>query len=89
MRVEVDKLFRAQREGRRIQPDQMLEPLLTLQEAADYLRLTPSALYSQRYKGENPGALGIRVGKKVLYRPADINRFLEDQLARADAARRP
>ncbi|HZD23735.1 MAG TPA: helix-turn-helix domain-containing protein [Acidimicrobiia bacterium] len=58
----------------------MAEPLLTLQEAADYLRLTPSALYSQRYKGEEPGTLGIRVGKKILYRPADINRFLDERL---------
>ena len=60
-----------------------------LQEAADYLRLTPSALYSQRYKGEDPGALGIRVGKKVLYRPADIDHFLDERLAEAQATRRP
>jgi hypothetical protein len=66
----------------------MPEPLLTLQEAADYLRLTPSAIYSQRYKGEKPGALGIRVGKKVLYRPADIERYLDERLAEAEAARR-
>ena len=46
----------------------MPEPLLTLKEAADYLRLTPSALYAQRHRGEKPGALGIRVGRKVLYR---------------------
>jgi hypothetical protein len=67
----------------------MPEPLLTLQEAADYLRLTPSALYSQRYKGEEPGALGIRVGKKVLYRPADIERYLDERRAEAHAARHP
>ena len=59
----------------------MPEPLLTLQEAADYLRLTPSALYTQRHRGEKPGALGIRVGRKILYRPSDITRFLEEQLA--------
>lgn len=41
----------------------MPEPLLTLKEAADYLRLTPSALYTQRHRGEKPGALGIRVGR--------------------------
>jgi hypothetical protein len=61
----------------------MAEPLLTLREAADYLRLTPSALYTQRHRGEKPGALGIRVGRKILYRPADINRFLDEQLADA------
>jgi hypothetical protein len=55
------------------------------EEAADYLRLTPSALYCQRYKGENPGALGIRVGKKVLYRPADIHRYPDKLVAEAHA----
>ena len=59
----------------------MPEPLLTLKEAADYLRLTPSALYTQRHRGEKPGALGIRVGKKILYRPSDIERFLHERLA--------
>jgi hypothetical protein len=61
----------------------MPEPLLTLKEAANYLRLTPSALYTQRYRGEKPGALGIRVGKRVLYRPSDIDRFLNERLAEA------
>ena len=57
------------------------EPLLTLNEVADYLRLTPSALYTQRHRGEKPGALGIRVGRKILYRPSDINAFLDEQFA--------
>ena len=57
------------------------EPLLTLNEVADYLRLTPAALYTQRHRGEKPGALGIRVGRKILYRSSDITRFLDEQLA--------
>lgn len=64
----------------------MPEPLLTLKEAADYLRLTPSALYGQRHRGEKPGALGIRVGRKVLYRPSDIESFLDERLAEAFAS---
>lgn len=64
----------------------MPELLLTLKEAADYLRLTPSALYTQRYRGEKPGALGIRVGRRILYRPSDIERFLEERLAEAFAS---
>jgi hypothetical protein len=63
-----------------------MERLLTLEETAEYLRLTPGALYTQRYRGERPGALGIRVGRKVLYRPSDINRFLEERLNEADQA---
>jgi len=50
------------------------EPLLTLKEAAAYLRSTPGALYTQRHRGEKPGALGIRVGNMILYRRSDIDR---------------
>lgn len=57
--------------------------LLTVTEAADYLRLTPSALYSQRYRSENPGALGIRVGRKIIYRKTDIDNYLDGLLAEA------
>jgi hypothetical protein len=63
-----------------------LAPLLTLREAADYLRLTPAALYTQRHRGTKPGALGIRVGRKILYRPSDINRYLDEQLAESQHA---
>lgn len=63
----------------------MPEPLLTLKETAEYLRLTPGALYMQRYRGEKPGALGIRVGKRILYRPSDIDRFLDERLSQVDA----
>jgi hypothetical protein len=67
----------------RTQSERMPEPLLTLKEAADYLRLTPAALYTQRHRGDKPGALGIRVGRKILYRPSDIDRFLDEQLERS------
>lgn len=59
------------------------ESLLTLKETADYLRLTPAALYTQHHRGEKPGALGMRVARKILFRPSDIDRFLEEQLERA------
>jgi hypothetical protein len=64
----------------------MPERLLTVNEIAEYLRLTPGALYTQRYRGEKPGALGIRVGKKILYRPSDIDRFLEEKVGEIDVA---
>jgi len=59
----------------------MHEPLLTLKETADYLRLTPAALYTQRHRGDKPGVLGVRVGRKILYRPSDINQYLDELLA--------
>jgi len=61
-----------------------MERLMTLDEAADYLRLTPGALYTQRHRREKPGALGIRVGRQILYRPSDIDRFLNERLSEAD-----
>lgn len=73
--------------GYQVRSVQLPEALLTVQEAADYLRLTPGALYTQRYRGEDPGALGIRVGKKLLYRTADIDRFLDERLAETQAGR--
>jgi len=60
------------------------EQLLTLEETAEYLRLTPGALYTQRYRREKPGVLGIRVGRRVLFRPSDIDRFLDERLNQAE-----
>jgi len=65
----------------------MRERLLTLEETAKYLRLTPGALYTQRYRREKPGALGIRVGKRILFRPSDLDRFLDERLSEAELAR--
>jgi hypothetical protein len=58
-----------------------LQSLITVKEVADYLRVTPSALHVQRHRGEEPGALGIRVGKRILYRPADIDQILNERRA--------
>lgn len=57
-----------------------MERLLTIEEAAEYLRLTPGALYTQRYRREKPGSLGVRIGRRILYRPSDIDRFLDEKL---------
>lgn len=65
----------------------MRERLLTVEEAAAYLRVTPGALYTQRYRREKPGALGIRVGRRILFRPTDIDRFLDERLSEADRDR--
>lgn len=65
----------------------MSQRLLTLKETAEFLRLTPGALYTQRYRGEEPGALGIRVGRKILFRPSDIDQFLDERLERQNLRR--
>ena len=53
--------------------------LLTVQETAEYLRLSPSALYAQRHRGDAPGALSVRVGRKILWRRDDIDRWFDEQ----------
>jgi hypothetical protein len=55
---------------------------------AEYLHMTPGALYTQRYRGDKPGALGIRVGRKILFRPSEVDRFLDElRAARSDTDR--
>ena len=39
-------------------------------EVADYFRSTVQAIHQQRHRGQNPGALGIKVGKHILFDPA-------------------
>jgi hypothetical protein len=65
-----------------------MERLLTIEETAEYLRLTPGALYTQRYRREKPGALGVRIGRRILYRPSDIDRFLNEKQSEAAARSR-
>lgn len=43
--------------------------LATTEEAADFFSTTTEALAVQRHRGQNPGNLGIRVGRRVLYSP--------------------
>ena len=54
-------------------------PLLTVEEVAAIMRATRGAIYTQRYRGEAPGSLGIRVGRRILFRPTDLERFLAEE----------
>lgn len=56
----------------------MPKPLLiNISEAAEYLRLSPTALYNQRHRGQAPGALFIKVGRKLVARQADLDSWLD------------
>lgn len=52
---------------------------LTVDQTAKLLHCTPKALYSQRHRGDTPGSLGIRVGKRLLWRREDIDRWFTAQ----------
>jgi excisionase family DNA binding protein len=44
--------------------------LMTMEEVADLLHLTPAAIYKARSRGEGPR--GYRVGKRVLFTLDDV-----------------
>lgn len=52
------------------------ERLWTVSELSDYLRVPPATLYNWRCRGIGPS--GIRVGKYVRYRPADVEQWLRE-----------
>lgn len=50
---------------------------LTAQEVAEQYRLSVSALYTQRHRRENPGILGVKVGRKLLWRRSDLDAWFD------------
>lgn len=57
-----------------------LPALMTIEEVADYFKVTPKAILKQRAEGRAPGSLGIRRGKRLLWRSADLERFIGGQI---------
>lgn len=54
-------------------------PLLTTQEAADYLRLSPKTLDTARCTGELSIPF-VKYGRSVRYRQADLDRYIESRM---------
>lgn len=51
------------------------EDLLTIEELAQWLRVELKTIYQWRDRGEGPK--GFRVGRRVLFRPSDVLKWLE------------
>lgn len=51
--------------------------LLDVEETAEFFRTSVAALYSQRHRGEAPGALAVKVGRKLLWRRSDLEAWWE------------
>ena len=51
--------------------------LLTTKQLAVYLQSTPNALEARRSRGEGPPY--VRLGRKVLYRKVEVDRWLDAQ----------
>lgn len=57
----------------------MTERLLTIEEVAEILGIPVSTLHYWSYKGE--GLVGARIGRRLRYRPADVEAFVAARFA--------
>ncbi|MCH8899896.1 MAG: helix-turn-helix domain-containing protein [Acidobacteria bacterium] len=62
-----------------------MEDLLTVEQLAELLSTTPSAIHSQRHRGQAPGRLGVKLGKRYFYRRQDLDAFFASELAKQPA----
>ena len=60
--------------------------MLTAQDVAEAFGYTAGALYVQRVRGQEPGSLGFKAGKRVLFDPADIEAYIAEQKAQRHTA---
>jgi len=65
---------------------QGLEPLIDVQQLADYLDVPVKTLYAWRYRREGPP--GFRVGRHLRYRCSDIQRWIEQRIDTAASGSR-
>jgi excisionase family DNA binding protein len=54
-----------------------VDRLLTSDETAEALRMSVAALYTMRHRDGGPPA--IRVGRKLLFRESDLERWLAER----------
>jgi excisionase family DNA binding protein len=57
---------------------QHLEPLIDVQQLADYLDVPVKTLYAWRYRREGPPA--FRVGRHLRYRRTDIQQWIQQRI---------
>ena len=62
---------------------------LNSQAVADRYHTSPAALYTQRHRGDAPGSLAVKVGRRLLWREQDLEEWFDRQVAREARARVP
>lgn len=64
------------------------EPLMTADEVAEYLSVSPGTIYNRTSKGEMPF---VKVGSSLRFRRSEIDRWVEEQAGRSttEAAKEP
>jgi hypothetical protein len=50
-----------------------------VKDVAEYFRSTVVAIHQQRHRGQYPGALGIKVGKRILFDPDAVRAWVVEQ----------
>ncbi|MCF4122182.1 helix-turn-helix domain-containing protein [Antribacter sp. KLBMP9083] len=67
-----------------IRPVRAVPVLLTPQEVADMLRIPVRTLYGQRSAGR-PTPPGVKIGRHLRYRLADVEAWIDEQFGRSAA----
>lgn len=60
-----------------------MDRLLNITQVAEVSGLPKATLYQQRHKRLGIGALAIKVGRHLRWRPEDLEAWLDDQSAKA------
>ena len=60
------------------------DPLYTTEEIAELLHTSPSAIRVQNHRGQEPGTLGVVIGRRLFFRVTDIEDFIERRFAGRD-----
>lgn len=55
-----------------------LETLLTTSDVARLLNVEPTTIHQQRWQNLAPGALGFKVGRRVLFRRKEVEDWLSE-----------
>jgi excisionase family DNA binding protein len=66
---------------------QRIEPLISAQELAEYLDVPVATIYAWRYRRQGPP--GLRVGKHLRYRRADVDEWIDGRLEDSSHDRDP
>lgn len=56
------------------------DEFLGVGEVADLLGQSPSAIYAARHRGQVPAALGVLVGRRIVWRRSDIDRWFDSNV---------
>ena len=62
-------------------------PLLNIEDLAERLGTTVDALYMGRYRGDMPGVLGFKVGRRLKFDADEVEAYIEAQKAATQPVR--